>query len=81
MLDYVLERAQQFYKVENLNCLLAKFHATNCFSIKCYDRGCGCGYTNSCDLEPGESINSVYPTAVEISKEEFVKLWNECQTT
>lgn len=79
ILEVVLENAKEFYKVEKKNLLVAKYQETNCFSMKCYDTECGCDCTDSCDLEVGETIKSVYPTAVEIDKEEFTRLWKECQ--
>lgn len=79
MLDLILKEADSFYKVPSKNFIIALQKNLKCFDLKCFDMSCNCECTSRCDLEFGETINTIYRDAVEISKEKFQEMWISCQ--
>lgn len=81
-LNNVLKQSSRFYKSENLGFIIALYDELNnrrCYKVKCFGLDCNCDEKDSCDLYPNENIQSVYPDAVSITKEEFIEKWTTCQ--
>lgn len=77
-LDDAINGSDEFYREDGLGLLIAHKYGEACFKLFCYDMSCGCQQTNSCDLQEGETIKTLYPDAAEITKEQFSSLFESC---
>lgn len=78
VLNDIIDDADEFYIIEEQQRLICHCLGDNCARIVCYDLSCGCQQTDHCDINEGETVKSVYPTAKEITREEFKEKFSEC---
>ena len=77
-LENATKNADEFYKVDDENLLVAHQYGEHCYKLVCFKTDCGCQNTQSCDLDEGETIKNIYPSAEEITKADFESMFTKC---